>query len=211
MNKNKEIGSSKQHWENIFATKQDTEMSWFQEYPKTSVAFLELFDIPLDANIIDVGGGNSYFVDALLDKGYQHIYLLDISANAIEATKMRLGERAKNITFLVSDITDFHPTVKFDFWHDRAAFHFLTDEEKIGQYVSVAEKSINKNGYLILGTFSEEGPQKCSGLEIKQYTEMPMSKRFESSFNRIKCIRENHATPFNTVQNFLFCSFQKKC
>lgn len=200
----------KQHWENVFATKQETEVSWFQQYPKTSVAFLELFNLPLDANIIDVGGGDSHFVDAQIEKGYKNIFLLDISANAIERTKKRLGEKAKHVTFIVSDITDFKPEVKFDFWHDRAAFHFLTDDEKIYKYVSIAEEAINKNGYLILGTFSDEGPKKCSGLEIKQYTETSMSARFEIAFNRIKCIREDHTTPFNTTQNFLFCSFQKK-
>lgn len=200
----------KQHWENVFATKQETEVSWFQQYPKTSVAFLELFNLPLTAKIIDVGGGDSHFIDALIEKGYQNIFLLDISVNAIERAKKRLGEKAKHVTFIVSDITDFKPQVKFDFWHDRAAFHFLTDEEKIYKYVSIAEDAIKQNGYLILGTFSNEGPKKCSGLEIKQYTETSMSARFEVAFNRIKCIRENHTTPFNTTQNFLFCSFQKK-
>lgn len=170
---------------------------------------MELFKLPLDANIIDVGGGDSHFVDALLEKGYRNIYLLDISANAVERTKKRLGEKAENVSFIVSDITEFKPETKFDFWHDRAAFHFLTGEEKISKYVSLAEQSINKNGYLILGTFSNEGPKKCSGLEIKQYSEGSMSNRFEVGFNRIKCIREDHLTPFNTTQNFLFCSFQR--
>lgn len=199
----------KEHWENVFATKQETDVSWFQPYPKTSIEFLELFKLPLDANIIDVGGGDSHFVDALLEKGYRNIYLLDISANAVERTKKRLGEKAENVSFIVSDITEFKPETKFDFWHDRAAFHFLTGEEKISKYVSLAEQSINKNGYLILGTFSNEGPKKCSGLEIKQYSEGSMSNRFEVGFNRIKCIREDHLTPFNTTQNFLFCSFQR--
>lgn len=200
----------KDHWQKVFATKAETEVSWFQEYPKTSVEFLELFKLPLDANIIDVGGGDSHFIDALLEKGFQNIFLLDISANAIERSKKRLGEKAKNITFIVSDITEFIPTVKFDFWHDRAAFNFLTSEEQVNKYVSIAERAINPNGYLILGTFSETGPQKCSGLEIKQYNETSMSSRFEKSFERIKCIEENHLTPFNTIQNFLFCSFKRK-
>ena len=204
------MSKSKEHWENVFATKIETDVSWFQEYPKTSIAFLELFNLPLHANIIDIGGGDSHFIDALIDKGYQNIFLLDISANAIERTKKRLGDKAKYVTFIVSDITEFKPIVKFDFWHDRAAFHFLTSEEKISRYVLIAEDAINKNGYLILGTFSDEGPKECSGLEIQQYTEASMSTRFEVAFNRIKCIRENHVTPFNTTQNFLFCSFQKK-
>ncbi|MEO6304613.1 MAG: class I SAM-dependent methyltransferase [Bacteroidia bacterium] len=200
---------NKEHWEKVFATKAENEVSWFQTYPKTSMEFLELFNLSLDANIIDVGGGDSYFVDALLEKGYRNIYVLDISANAIERAKARLGDKAKSVNWIVSDITEFQPDVKFDFWHDRAAFHFLTSEEKIYKYVSIAEDSINQNGYLILGTFSENGPTKCSGLEIKQYNETSMSARFEIGFNRIKCVTEDHQTPFNTIQNFLFCSFQK--
>ena len=165
---------------------------------------------PLDANIIDIGGGDSHFVDALLDKGYKNIYILDISENAIKRAKERLGERAAKVHWIISDITDFKPTLKFDFWHDRAAFHFLTTEEKIYKYVSIAEDAIKKNGYLVLGTFSEVGPRKCSGLDIKQYSEASMSARFEMAFDRIKCIKEDHTTPLNTIQNFLFCSFKRK-
>ena len=202
--------NKKEHWENAFSTKLETEVSWFQSYPKTSIEFIELFNLPLNANIIDIGGGDSHFVDALIEKGFTNIYILDISANAIERSKKRLGDKANKVNWIVSDIIDFEPTVKFDFWHDRAAFHFLTDEEKIYKYVSIAENAITNNGYLILGTFSENGPKKCSGLEIKQYSETSMSARFEVAFNRIKCIVEDHTTPFNTIQNFLFCSFQKK-
>ncbi len=172
--------------------------------------FVELFNLPLNANIIDIGGGDSHFVDALLNKGYQNIYVLDISANAIERAKQRLGEKASKVHWIVSDVTEFEPPVQFDLWHDRAAFHFLTTEDKIYKYVSIAEDAIKPDGYLILGTFSENGPTKCSGLEIKQYSETSMSARFEVAFDRIKCTTEDHTTPFNTVQNFLFCSFKKK-
>lgn len=199
----------KKHWEKVFATKAETDVSWFQAYPKTSIAFLELFKLPLNANIIDVGGGDSHFADALVDKGYHNIFVLDISANAIDRAKKRLGDKAEKVNWIISNITDFEPKVKFDFWHDRAAFHFLTSEDKVSKYVSIAEKSIKPNGYLILGTFSEQGPTKCSGLEIKQYNETSMSAQFNEKFKRIKCITENHITPFNTIQNFLFCSFQK--
>jgi 2-polyprenyl-3-methyl-5-hydroxy-6-metoxy-1,4-benzoquinol methylase len=202
--------SEKDHWEKVFETKDPNEVSWFQVYPKTSVAFLELFNMPLNANIIDVGGGDSHFVDALLEKGYKNVYVLDISSKAIERAKKRLGDNAAKVHWIVSDIVDFKPEIKFDFWHDRAAFHFLTSEEKIHQYVSIAENAINKNGYLILGTFSESGPKKCSGLEIKQYNERSMSFLFEINFERIRCITEDHITPFNTIQNFLFCSFKRK-
>ena len=202
--------SYKQHWENVFTTKAEDEVSWFQPYPKTSMKFVELFNLPLNANIIDIGGGDSHFVDALLGRGYKNIYVLDISLNAIERAKQRLGTEANKVHWIVSDITEFEPPVQFDFWHDRAAFHFLTTEDAIYKYVSIAEDAIKKDGYLILGTFSENGPTKCSGLEIKQYSEASMSARFEIAFDRIKCITEDHTTPFNTVQNFLFCSFKKK-
>lgn len=200
----------KAHWENVFETKSENEVSWFQPYPKTSVEFFELFNLPLDANIIDIGGGDSHLVDVFLEKGYRNIYVLDISEKALERAKKRLGANGELVHWIVSDIVDFRPTVKFDFWHDRAAFHFLTTEEKINTYVQIAEQSINPNGYLILGTFSENGPEKCSGLEIKQYSETSMSVRFENQFDRIKCISEEHLTPFNTIQNFVFCSFKKK-
>ncbi|MCX6190500.1 MAG: class I SAM-dependent methyltransferase [Bacteroidetes bacterium] len=204
------MSKTKLHWENVFSSKKENEVSWFQEYPQTSVEFIALFEMPLDSNIIDVGGGDSYFIDALIEKGYSNLFLLDISENAINRAKKRLGQNAKHVTFIISDITDFAPEVKFHFWHDRAAFHFLTDEKQINKYVSIAENAIEKEGYLILGTFSEQGPTQCSGLEIKQYNKASMSDRFEKSFVRIKCIEEDHATPFNTLQNFLFCSFQKK-
>jgi SAM-dependent methyltransferase len=204
------MSSDKVHWEKVFATKAETEVSWFQAYPATSVAFLELFDLPLDAHIIDIGGGDSHFVDVLIDRGYRNVYVLDISENALIRAKARLGEKAKSVHWIVSDVVDFHPDIKFDFWHDRAAFHFLTTEERIDRYVQIAESSINPGGYLILGTFSENGPEKCSGLEIKQYSQVSMSHRFERSFDRIKCISEDHHTPFNTTQNFLFCSFQRQ-
>ncbi|WP_207493772.1 class I SAM-dependent methyltransferase [Aridibaculum aurantiacum] len=200
----------KNHWDKVYETKAEHEVSWFQPYPKTSMDFIQLYDLPLSANIIDIGGGDSHFVDALLDKGYRNIYVLDISAAAIEKSKKRLGARASQVHWIVSDITAFVPPVQFDLWHDRAAFHFLSSEEKIYKYVSIAEDAIKKDGYLVLGTFSEQGPTKCSGLDIKQYSEASMSARFEVAFDRIKCITEDHTTPFNTVQNFLFCSFKKK-
>lgn len=202
--------NNKGYWDNIYNTKSADEVSWFQPYPKTSMEFVELFNLPLTANIIDIGGGDSYFVDALLDKGYENIYVLDISAAAIERAKSRLGKRASTVHWIISDVTEFEPPVLFDFWHDRAAFHFLTTNDKIYKYVAIAEDAIKQKGCLILGTFSENGPKKCSGLEIKQYSKASMSARFEIAFKRIKCIEEDHKTPFNTIQNFLFCSFKKK-
>jgi SAM-dependent methyltransferase len=198
------------HWDKVYSTKAEDELSWFQSYPRTSMEFVDLFCLPLNANIIDIGGGDSHFVDALLDKGYKNVWVLDISAKAIEKAKQRLGEKAQAVNWIVSDVTTFVPPVSFDLWHDRAAFHFLTTENKIEKYASAAKVALKKGGYLVLGTFSENGPTKCSGLDIKQYTETSMSAKFEIAFDKIKCITEDHTTPFNTVQNFLFCSFKRK-
>ena len=201
--------TTKDHWDKIYNTKEEKDFSWFQPYPKTSIEFIKLFNLPKNARIIDIGGGDSHLVDALIELGYTNIYVLDISAKAIERARQRLGEHGRLVNWIVSDVTEFESEVQFDFWHDRAAFHFLTSEGQISKYLDIVRKSISPNAYLVLGTFSEKGPEKCSGLEVKQYSETSMSSLFEKDFKRIKCIEENHSTPFNTLQNFVFCSFKK--
>jgi len=199
----------KKHWENIYQTKELKDVSWFQPTPETSLDFLEQFNVPTTAKVIDIGGGDSYLVDHLLDLGYQDISVLDISAAAIDRAKQRLGDKAKYVKWIVADAATFKPTEKYDFWHDRAAFHFLTDEQEISNYLQTAQKSINPTGVLVIGTFSEQGPKKCSGIEIKQYSETTMTDRLKKFFEKIKCITVDHKTPFDTIQNFVFCSFRK--
>jgi SAM-dependent methyltransferase len=204
------MASNKSHWENVFATKNPNEVSWTQRYPKTSMGYLENLNLSKTANIIDIGGGDSNLVDALLEKGYQNVWVLDISEFALEKAKKRLGDKADLVHWIVSDITEFNSEVKFDFWHDRAVFHFLTEEESINKYVSIVSKAMADNGNFLLGTFSENGPLKCSGLEIKQYSENSMKQTFNENFEAIKCFTENHTTPFDTVQNFQFCGFKRR-
>ncbi len=199
----------KNHWEKIYQTKQFTEVSWYQQKPETSLDFIKELKVSLFDKIIDIGGGDSYFVDYLLTMGFRNVTVLDISASAIERAKARLGEKASNVKWIVSDITKFEPTEQYDFWHDRAAFHFLTAEEDIEKYLNIANKAISEKGRLVLGTFSESGPTKCSGIEIKQYTKERMVETLNRFFNKIKCITIDHKTPFDTVQNFVFCSFNK--
>ena len=199
----------KEHWEKVYATKQPHEVSWTQELPKTSLDFVHSFSLPKTASIIDIGGGDSKLVDYLLDEGFENISVLDISANAIERAKLRLGDRATKVNWIVSDVTEFHPSTTFDCWHDRATFHFLTTENEINEYIERAKECIRDKGFMTIGTFSEKGPTKCSGLEIKQYTEESLENQLQKSFNKIRCITEDHITPFNTKQNFLFCSFRK--
>lgn len=204
------MGGNKSHWENVFATKQPNEVSWTQKYPKTAMEYLESLQLLKTANIIDVGGGDSNLVDALLEKGYQNIWVLDISEFALERAKKRLGDKAHLVHWVVSDITEFKPDVTFDFWYDRAVFHFLTTEESINKYVAIVSDAVADNGNFLLGTFSENGPLKCSGLEIKQYSENTMKQTFSENFEAVKCFTENHTTPFDTTQNFQFCGFKKK-
>ena len=199
----------KNHWENIYNTKELKDVSWFQVRPETSLDFFKQFKVPTTAKIIDIGGGDSLLVDHLLDLGYQDISVLDISESAIERAKVRLGQKANNVKWIVADAATFVPTEQYDFWHDRAAFHFLTEENEISNYLETAQKSINPKGILVIGTFSEQGPKKCSGIEIKQYSETSMTDRLKIFFEKIKCITVDHITPFDTIQNFVFCSFKK--
>ncbi|MFM7016062.1 MAG: class I SAM-dependent methyltransferase [Bacteroidota bacterium] len=199
----------KKHWETIYQTKELKDVSWFQPNPATSLDFFKQFSVPFNASIIDIGGGDSYLVDHLLEMGYEDITVLDISEAAIERAKQRLGSKSKKVKWIVADAASFKPTRKYDFWHDRAAFHFLTDENEITEYLKTAQDSINANGILVIGTFSEQGPKKCSGIEIKQYSENLMTERLKKYFEKIKCITVDHKTPFDTIQNFVFCSFKK--
>lgn len=202
--------NKQKHWENIYQTKELKEVSWYQPTPKTSLDFIKELNVPTTARIIDIGGGDSFLVDYLLELGYQDVSVLDISETAIEKAKQRLGRKAKNVKWIVTDITTFKPTEKYDLWHDRAAFHFLTSEQDISIYLNTAQQSIKSNGFLIVGAFSEEGPKKCSGIDIRQYSETSMTQCFENLFTKIKCNVVDHKTPFDTTQNFIFCSFKKE-
>lgn len=198
----------KKHWESIYQTKEINEVSWFEPTPETSLNFFKEYKISLTAKIIDIGGGDSFLVDHLLDLGYVDITVLDISAASLNRAKARLGDRAKNVKWIVTDAANFKPTEKYDFWHDRAAFHFLTSENEITSYLNTAQQNITSDGILVIGTFSKEGPKKCSGIEIKQYSESTLIERLNPFFQKIKCITIDHKTPFATIQNFVFCSFK---
>ncbi|WP_160136010.1 class I SAM-dependent methyltransferase [Chryseobacterium sp. c4a] len=199
--------NNKNHWENVYETKNPDQVSWTQKKPQTSLDFINSFGLGKEAKIIDIGGGDSNLVDFLLEEGYKNITVLDISAKALEKTKQRLGNKADQVKWITTDITAFEPTETYDIWHDRAAFHFLTTPEQVSAYIDIAEKNINH--FMVLGTFSKNGPTQCSGLDIQQYDEDSLSEKFEAKFEKIKCLFEDHTTPFETHQNFIFCSFKK--
>ncbi|SOE23606.1 Methyltransferase domain-containing protein [Spirosomataceae bacterium TFI 002] len=200
--------TTQNHWDTVYQTKNPDQVSWTQEVPKTSLEFIHSFGVSKKAKIIDIGGGDSKLVDHLLDQGFEDITVLDISVQALEKAKKRLGTKATKVKWIVSDITAFQPMETYDVWHDRATFHFLTRSEQVAQYLNTARNAVS--GYLTIGTFSEQGPQKCSGLQIKQYNEEQLSAELDNGFDKLKCINEDHTTPFETKQNFLFCSFKRQ-
>ena len=196
----------KKHWETVYEIKNPSEVSWTQEIPEISLAFIKSFALDKTAKIIDIGGGDSKLVDHLLELGFENITVLDISAKSLEKAKIRLGEKSSKVTWIVSDILDFEPTETYDVWHDRAAFHFLTTDDEIERYKSIVKNSVN--GYLVIGTFSDNGPLKCSGLQITRYSDELLTSTFESDFEKIDGLLKDHETPFGTTQNFLYCSFK---
>jgi len=198
----------KEHWEKVYNTKQPNEVSWAQEIPKTSLDFIHSYNLSKSAKIIDIGGGDSKLVDYLLNEGFEDITVLDISEKAIQKVKERLGDQANKVHWIISDITQFKPSRTYDVWHDRATFHFLTTPQQINEYLNRARNAVT--GFITIGTFSENGPDKCSGLFIKKYNEEQLESELNNGFEKIKCITEDHTTPFNTIQNFLFCSFRRK-
>ena len=197
------------HWEIIYETKKLNEVSWFQKKPLTSLSLIESSEINKSSEIIDIGCGKSFLIDNLLEKEYSKISLLDISNNALKEVEKRTNNYKNSGKFYNLDILDFKPNRSFDLWHDRAVFHFLTEKEEIDKYVNICEKNINKEGTLIIGTFSENGPLKCSGLEISRYSVENLQSLFYNSFELVDQLNTNHTTPFETIQNFNFCKFKK--
>lgn len=201
--------NTKEHWEKVYSTKSSGEVSWYQQQPQPSLAFFKELTVSKDAAIIDVGGGDSNLVDFLVAEGYTNVTVLDISEKALEKSKERLGAKAKHVNWIVADINSFQSNKKFDLWHDRAVLHFFTNDAERENYLEIANKHLAANAKIIIGTFSDKGPEKCSGLPVKRYTENSLSDFLKRHFKKIKCIRVNHITPFKTIQNFLFCSFLK--
>lgn len=201
--------NTREHWQKVYGNKDSMDVSWYQSKPEVSLRFFKELNIQKEAAVIDVGGGDGNLVDYLLQEGYSDITVLDISEKALEKSIQRLGEKAKLVNWIVADINGFAPAKKFDVWHDRAVLHFLTDEADRKLYLETANSYLKPNAKIIIGAFSDQGPDKCSGLPVKQYNESSLSAFVKKYFHKIKCITADHLTPFNTIQNFLYCSFLK--
>lgn len=200
----------RKHWENLYKSTDTSTKSWYQTTPEIALSFFEDKKIPHSSRIIDIGGGDTFLIDHLLERGYHHLTLLDISPTALQNTKRRLGERANKINFVSSDIVHFHPKESYDVWHDRATFHFLTQEDEIDKYIDIATQAVRPGGWMILGTFSMQGPDQCSGIPIRKYSKESLSKLFLPEFDIIQCQYYDHQTPGGSLQNFVFCFFKRK-
>lgn len=201
--------NKKDHWESVYSNKKSTEVSWYQQHPEYSLNLIKATGVDTSARIIDIGGGASTLVDFLLDAGYQNISVLDIAHSAIEQAKSRLGNRADKVEWLERDITEFSADVDFDLWHDRAVFHFLKDEADRSSYVSALSSALKPDAHVIIATFGLDGPEKCSGLEVVRYSPETMSAVLGNNFELVETSTEEHKTPGEASQSFVYCRFRR--
>ena len=202
--------SPRSHWESVYKHKDPTNVSWYQKHPKISLEMIERTGVNKDAEIIDVGGGTSTLIDDLILNGYENVTVLDIADVAVRLTKTRIGNNTTLAKFITADITDVQlPPFYFDVWHDRAVFHFLTNPLDRKKYVEVVLNSVKPGGHVIVATFGPDGPDHCSGLEIIKYSPDALHDEFGKNFDLLHHITEEHATPFRTQQQFIYCYCRK--
>jgi 2-polyprenyl-3-methyl-5-hydroxy-6-metoxy-1,4-benzoquinol methylase len=201
---------SQKHWENIYTTKDATQLSWFQQHPELSFQFIEHTGIGKAGQIIDVGGGASTLVDDLLANEYENVTVLDISATALEVAQQRLGQLASKVNWREANITQAElPYSFYDIWHDRAVFHFLTNPEDRVRYVKAVQHSVKTGGHVVVATFGLDGPLRCSGLEVVRYSADSLHEEFGDDFELVESTNELHQTPFGTEQKFIYCYCRK--
>ena len=197
---------AKTHWEKVYTTKEPETLSWYRAHLETSLALIERAVRSRSASMIDIGAGESTLVDDLLARGYENITVLDVSQTALDVTKKRLGPLAERINWIVADITQVQlQPFAYDLWHDRAVFHFLTSTEQRAAYVQNVARSVRRGGHVIVSTFGQEGPTKCSGLHVMRYDAESLHDQFGTRFRLVESSKEQHQTPFGTTQQFLYC------
>lgn len=200
----------KKHWQKVYKEKEPSEVSWYQPVPERSLQLIHDTGVAKDDPILDAGGGASTLVDHLLDDGYTDISVLDISGEALERSRDRLGKSGRNISWIKSDILEFRPTRRYALWHDRALFHFLTDAMDRGRYIDVIHESLQLHGHLVLATFGPQGPKRCSGLDIRRYGIGELEKMFGEKFELCHHELDEHATPMGSTQQFLYSRWQSR-
>ncbi len=199
------------HWDTVYQTKPSDTVSWFEPAPTRSMALLAEAGLTATSDVVDVGGGDSLLVDSLLAHGVGHVTVLDISSAALARAQARLAEQSCNVTWIPADITTVElPLAAYDFWHDRAVFHFLTDAEDRARYVTAAARAVRPGGALIIATFAADGPQRCSGLEVARYTPEELAATFADGFTLERGFVDSHHTPSGAEQRFAFVILRRR-
>ena len=199
------------HWERIFSTKAPEQLSWYQASPERSLELIAKAGVGPDSEVIDVGGGDSTLVDALLDRRWGHVTVLDISDAALRRARARLGARARDVTWISGDVTRLVlPDDRFDLWHDRAVFHFLTEVEDRRRYVDAVRRSVKRGGYVIVATFAPDGPARCSGLAVTRYDPEELYAEFGAELEMIESARDVHRTPSGVAQPFTYVLLRRR-
>jgi len=197
------------HWNAAYASKGATGVRWFEERPQISLDLIHLTGASTSTSLIDVGGGASRLVDALIEEGWRSLAVLDLSAEAITAARERLGTRAVLVEWIVADATKWKPQRTYDIWHDRAAFHFLTEPADRAAYIAAMKAAIGPGGHAIVATFAPDGPERCSGLPVVRYDLDTLAAELGPSFKPVKHLRHSHVTPWNSIQKFQFSLFKR--
>ena len=204
------MDKKREHWEDVYDKKDDHQVSWYQDVPETSLRLIDELNLAFDDAVIDIGGGNSNLTIELQKMGYKNLSVLDISGLALERTKTKMGADASGVNWIESDVLDFDAYNKYTVIHDRATFHFLTSEDDINKYVDIVTGAVKMGGYLIISTFSLSGPEKCSNLQVSQYSSAMLITVFKNDFKLITTINEVHTSPYGAKQDFLFCVFARQ-
>jgi SAM-dependent methyltransferase len=202
--------SRQAHWENVYTTKGEHEVSWFQQSPAPSLELIAQAGAVSGSAIIDIGGGASRLVDHLVERGFEDVTVLDLSVAALKAAKARLGARADRVYWLVEDATIWQPARQYDIWHDRAAFHFLTDTADRAAYIERLTRGLKAGGHAIIATFALDGPEKCSGLPVARYDGTSLARTLGAAFRLLQTQRHEHATPWDSRQIFQFSVFRRE-
>ncbi len=202
--------SRQRHWEDVYATKGESEVSWFQETPALSLELIRLVGAIQNSGIIDIGGGASRLADGLVSQGFEDVTVLDLSAAALASARSRIGDKANRVTWVAADVTTWEPSRTYDVWHDRAAFHFLTDPKDQAAYMARLRRALRPGGHAIIGTFALDGPERCSGLAVSRHDAASLAATLGSGFELIDSRRHEHITPWGTPQSFQFSTFRRE-
>ncbi len=197
------------HWQNVYVSKRDNEVSWFEQTPAASLDLIGRAGATSASAVIDIGGGASRLVDALIEMGFRDVTVLDLSAAALDTARARLGDEASNVEWIVGDVTTWQPPRCYDIWHDRATFHFLIDAQDRAAYLSRLQQALKPGGHAIIATFALDGPERCSGLPVARYDAASLAQTLGEGFELVETMQQQHRTPWDSAQSFQFSLFRR--